>query len=148
MTQSADADDSNSRCWLNIVHVQCIKDSSTSTHQRRGLFISQLIRERKKEGLFLDRVCREGSLIQVCEAVHGSLRAEGLTARKTPVAGTAAIMLISPADAVAFLQVAHRRANSFSHTTAFVAEDHVLCSVMLIGARVRRLLRGEELGRL
>ena len=63
-----------------------------------------------------------GRLIRVCITIHGTLRAERLSAAQALLAGTAAVVLVAPAHTVTLLQVADIFTEFFDDTGAFVAE--------------------------
>lgn len=79
-----------------------------------------------------DGVMREGTLIEICLAVHGSIGTICLGATKTLVAVPAAIMLVAPTHAVALFEMRHVRARRFDDADTFVAKNHVDVAVVQV----------------
>ena len=125
MAQAPDPHDPHARHGLHFADHDGIPHRRAAAHQRRRVLVAERIGDLEEEGLAPDGVRRERALVQIGVSVELALGTERLPTRQALLAAPAAVVLVAPADPVAFLQVLGARAGGLDHPCAFVAERHV-----------------------
>lgn len=134
VAETTDTHDTDAVGGLYVVGVQGVENGGSTAHQGCGFGVGELIGDLEDEGLALDGVGSKAALVEVGHAVHLALVAVGFLACEALVAATAGVVLVSPSDAVALLQVLHVGSKLFYDTDTLVAECHVGSLVVLIGS--------------
>lgn len=125
VTETTDTHDTNNVGGEDVVHVKSVEDGGTTAHEGSGNLIAHVVGDLEEERLAPDGALGHAALVEVGEAVHGTLGAEGLVAAKTLLAATARVVLVTPADAVTLLENGAVRAELLDNADTLVAETHV-----------------------
>ena len=105
MAEAADADDADTRGWIDAVDAEGIVDSDAATEQGRGLLAGEPVRHGNNEaGVGADAI---GVAAVAMNAGAFSFRAEILHAAHAPLADAAGVGLPAEADALAYLETAY-----------------------------------------
>jgi hypothetical protein len=124
VTKATNANHAHGLGWLDVVHVEGVEDGGTTTHQRRGDFVTHVIGDLEEESLTPDGALSHAALVEVGHAVHLTLGAEGLVAAEALLAVTARVVLVTPANAVTLLEDVAVGAELLHDTDTLVAETH------------------------
>lgn len=111
MAQASDANDTHAVRGLDVEGVKGVEDSGAAAHERSGVRARDRLRDAEDVIFLPDGVGCEGSLVEVGIAVDSLISAEGLVPGEALLAAVAAVVDISPANGVAFLDFLHCRSD-------------------------------------
>lgn len=134
VTETTDTDDTNGIGREGRPLVQGVEDGGTTALEGSGGLVGEVVRDLEEESLAPDGLVGEGALIVVGVSVQSALWAEGLGTLQALLAVTAAVVLVSPSNAVADLHVLDVWAKLLDDTDTLVAEYHVGLAEVLIGS--------------
>ena len=101
VAEAADADDADAVGGADVVHFQRVEDGGAAAHEGGGEGAGDGVGDPEEVGFAEDGVGGHGADVQVGEAVHDSLGAEGLLARQALLAAAAAVVEVSITGSVA-----------------------------------------------
>lgn len=120
-TQATNSHDPDCLSWLNVVRMQSVKYSHTSTLQRSRCFVRKTVWDLEEEGLTPDRSSGHASLVKICVAVHCSFGAIIFASGETPIAVATAIMLVAPSYTISLFQISRLRTDFLNNSNTLVA---------------------------
>lgn len=125
VTEATDTHDTNGVGGEDVVHVESVENGGTTAHEGSGNLIGHVVGDLEEERLAPDGALSHAALVEVGEAVHDTLGAEGLDTAEALLAAAAGVVLVTPADAVTLLQDGAVGAELLDDTDTLVAETHV-----------------------
>lgn len=134
VTEAADTHDTDGVSGEDVVHVEGVKNGSTTAHEGSGNLVGHVIGDLEEERLAPDSALSHAALVEVGETVHDTLGAEGLDATEALLAAAAGVVLVAPANAVTLLEDLAGRAELLHNADTLVAETHVGVVVVEVSA--------------
>ena len=123
MAEPPDAHDCDRVAGLDAL--EGVEGGGAAALEGGGVDVAKALWDGIEERLSPDGVGREAALVEVRDAVHGAIGAEGFGSLEAFDAVAATVDFVAPADVVASLQGVACWANGLDDADAFVAENHV-----------------------